>query len=262
MLGLHDPAKRRATGLAAQAEITGAAPLEPTTLLQESWRDYIFAEIWTRPGLDRRSRFLIAIASAASSNGPSRALESYLRGALVSGVLTVGELREAALHLAVYGGWSRGEELDDALTRVANALDLAPVALAPIRAEPWDAQQRIADGIAEFKNVMMFPGPPPSTPFFEAGIDNFVFGEMWMRAGLDQRARRWITLVGVCASAAPTPINSHIHTAMASGNCTPDEMQEFVLQYAVHAGWPLASLIQGAVIAMTRKVSAGLPYDG
>ena len=52
---LLDPAERRARGLATQAEATGAPAPEPQTLLQESWRDFIFAEVWTRPGLDRRA---------------------------------------------------------------------------------------------------------------------------------------------------------------------------------------------------------------
>lgn len=49
---------------------------------------------------------------------------------------------------------------------------------------------------------------------------------------------------------------------LTSGNCTYEEMLEFVLQYAVHAGWPKASYVQGIVMAMGKKVSAGLPYDG
>ncbi len=108
---------------------------------------------------------------------------------------------------------------------------------------------------------MTFPGPPPISPYFEAGIDNFVFAEMWNRRGLDEPSRRWITLVGVCDSGAETPIRSHIHAAMASGNCTPEELHEFVLQYGVHAGWPRASLVQGIVFAMAKNVAAGLPYS-
>ena len=48
---------------------------------------------------------------------------------------------------------------------------------------------------------------------------------------------------------------------MASGNCTAAELQEFVLQYAVHAGWPKASVIQAAVSAMAKNYTAGLPWD-
>src|SRR3546814_3313774 len=78
--------------------------------------------------------------------------------------------------------------------------DLPPAGFAAIRAEPWDPQQRHEAGAANFHAVMMFGGPPPATAYFDGGILNFVFAEMWMRPGLDQRARRWITLIGVSES--------------------------------------------------------------
>jgi 4-carboxymuconolactone decarboxylase len=108
---------------------------------------------------------------------------------------------------------------------------------------------------------MVFPAPPPATPYFEAGIVNFVFGEMWARPGLDQRARRWITLVGVADSSASTPIRTHTYAAMASGNATLDEMQEFVLHYAIHGGWPRASVMQATVLEMGQRIAKGLPYE-
>jgi 4-carboxymuconolactone decarboxylase len=259
---LQDPSERVARGLATQAHTSGRDAPPPATLLEESWRDFIYAEVWTRPGLDLRSRYLIAMASAASSNGPTEQLVDYARGALRNGALTLGELREAALHLAVYAGWSRGGELDRAVSRAADELGLAPVQLAPIRAEPWDPADRIAQGIAQFDKVMGFPGPAPVTPYLGDGINNFVFAEMWKRPGLDQRSRRWITLVGVSDSGAPTPIQTHFYAAMSSGNCSSDELQEFVLHYAVHAGWPKASVIQGAVNEMARKFAAGIAWNG
>ena len=56
---LLDPAERTDTGVQAQTELLAAPAPEPRTLFESSWRDYIFAEVWTRPGLDRRSRYLI-----------------------------------------------------------------------------------------------------------------------------------------------------------------------------------------------------------
>lgn len=258
---LLDPAERTARGIAIGTEITGGALPIATTPYAESWRDFIFAEVWSRPGLDRRSRFLIALAGAALANGTAGHLDSYVRGALTSGDLSLPELREATLHLAVYGGWTKGAELENALNRVSADLGIPEVKAPPIRAEAWDPAVRSDEGAQEFINVMKFSGGPPASPYLEA-IRNFVFGEMWCRAGLDQRARRWITLVGVCESAAVTPIRSHIHAAMASGNCTPDEMQEFVLQYGIHAGWPKASVVQGAVFEMSQKIAAGLAWNG
>jgi 4-carboxymuconolactone decarboxylase len=260
MSGLLDPAERTARGKRLQAELTGVPASEPATPLEASWRDYIYAEVWSRPALDLRSRFFIAMSTAAGA-GDMAATERYVRGALSKGGITLAELREAALHVAVYSGWSSGGLLDAAVTRVAGELGLAAAAYAPIRAEPWDPAVRHEEGAASFKHHMLFGGPPPQTAYFEAGILNFVFGEMWCRPGLDQRARRWLTLVGVGNSSSATPINSHVWSAMASGNATREEMCEFVLQYAIHAGWPRASVMQSAVLKQAERVEKNLPFE-
>lgn len=258
---LRDPAERSRVGVQQQSELWAAPVHEPATLLDASWRDYVFSEIWTRSGLDRRSRFLISISGAACEGGRQDVLDGYVRGALKCEVLTLPELREAALHLAVYAGWSRGTAMNAAITRVARDLKLEEPAFEPIRDAAWDPRERLVAGAENFKSVMIFPAPPPNVPYFEGGILNFVFAEMWMRPGLDQRARRWVTLVGVADSSSTTPIRTHIYAAMASGNATLPEMQEFVLQYAVHGGWPRASVLQAVVIELGERVAKGLPYQ-
>ncbi|MDE2597888.1 MAG: carboxymuconolactone decarboxylase family protein [Sphingomonadales bacterium] len=259
-MSLLDPQERSARGAAFQTEVTAAPAPDPATPVEGSWRDFVFAEVWNRPGLERRARYLVSIAGATISGAQDSVLDGYLRGALVGQVISLAELRETALHLAVYAGWPKGQDLDRAITRVAGELGLAPAPWPPIRGDAWDPDIRTAQGMAEFTTTMTFSGGPSISPFLEA-INNFVFGEMWCRPGLDQRSRRWITLVGVCESCADTPIRSHIYAAMASGNCTPEEMQEFVLQYGIHAGWPKASAIQGAVWAMSKNFAAGLPWN-
>lgn len=260
-MSLLDPVERTQRGVDQQTRLTGAPAPEPETLLQASWRDFIYAEVWIRPGLDLRARFWISMAAAASSPGPAGILDNYVRGALTTGSATLAELREGALHLAVYAGWSRGGAWDAAITRVADGLGLAPAEFAPIRAAPWDPAVRLVEGAANFKSVMTFGGPPPKVAYFDTGINNFVFGEMWMRPGLDERSRRWITMVGVSDSSSDVPIRSHTYAAMASGNATLDEMHEFVLQYAIHGGWPRASVVQSAVFEQGKRVAEGLPFQ-
>ncbi|VWX46729.1 carboxymuconolactone decarboxylase family protein [Novosphingobium sp. 9U] len=263
-MSLLEPRERTQRGLALQSELTGRTAAEPATLWQETWRDFIYAEVWSRPGLDRRARFLISLAASASNNGAPETIDNYVRGALTTGELSLAELREAALHVAVYCGWDKGGDLDAAITRVQDALGLDPVTLAPVRADPWDPQVRMEQGFAAFTDVMTFDGPPVGngTPFLQDGILNFVFGEMWCRPGLDQRSRRFLTLVGVANSAAVIPIGSHFHAAMASGNCTAAELHEFVLQYAIHASWPRASVVQGVVFEQAAKIEKGLAWNG
>src|SRR6266481_701097 len=103
-MSLLDPAERARIGVQQQTQLLGASAPEPRTLFESSWRDYVFAEVWTRPGLDRRSRYLISIAAAACEGGRPDVVDGYVRGALKLGELTLVELREAALHLAVYAG--------------------------------------------------------------------------------------------------------------------------------------------------------------
>ena len=256
-----DPHTRMATGVVNQARIEGREAPQPRTLVQASWRDYIYAEVWQRPGLSDRARYLISIAGAACEGGKSALIDNYVRGALKNGELSQLELREAALHLAVYSGWANGVAMDDAISRVVDELGLEPIAVPPIRGDAWDPEQRLVEGARNFTDLMHFPPPPPAVAYFEGGILNFVFGEMWRRPGLDEPSRRWITLVGVANSSAYTPIHTHTYAAMKSGNATVEEMHEFVLQYAVHAGWPRASVMQGAVFAMGKLVAEGLPYS-
>lgn len=261
MTALLDPRERSERGLALQAEVNDGPRPDAATPVEQSIRDFVYAEVWSRPGLDRRSRYLISMAGAVMAAAPQAMVDGYVRGALSSGALSLSELREGALHLSVYGGWPRGLELDAAISRVQQALGLPPAECPPIRGEPWDPVQRGARGEAEFTKTMTFPGGPSSNPFQEA-INNFVFGEMWHRSGLDERARRWITLVAVANSAAEIPIKSHFYAGMKSGNCTREEMLEFSLQYGIHAGWPRASLVNGIIMAMAEKIEAGLPWHG
>jgi len=259
---LRDPKERTQRGVDQQEKLLARPLSEPATLLQSSWRDYLFAEVWTRPGLDLKARYLISISSAASNGASEQQLDDYVRGALSQEILSIVELREAALHLAVYAGWSKGTLIDEAVSRIVAELGLSEGKFTPIREESWDSQVRLEEGAKEFDNVMTFGGPPPVNAYFEGGILNFVFGEMWGRPGLDQRSRRWVTLVGVADSSADIPIRSHIYGAMASGNASYEEMNEFVLQYAVHSGWPRASFAQGVVMEMAKKIQNGQFWDG
>jgi 4-carboxymuconolactone decarboxylase len=119
-MSLLDPKERTQRGVEQQTRLTGAPAPEPQTVWQATWRDYIYAEVWTRPGLDLRSKFWISMAGAACSPGPTEILDNYVRGALTTGEVTLSELREGALHLAVYAGWSRGGAWDAAMASSAN----------------------------------------------------------------------------------------------------------------------------------------------
>jgi 4-carboxymuconolactone decarboxylase len=69
---------------------------------QQLVTEYAWGTVWTRPGLDRRTRSLITI-TALVALGHHEELALHLRGALRNGV-SVEEIKETLLHSAVYCG--------------------------------------------------------------------------------------------------------------------------------------------------------------
>ena len=100
----------RDEGMKVRREVLGdehvdratAGTTEFTHDFQELITTYAWGEIWTRPGLDRRSRSMITI-TALVARGHHEELALHLRAALRNG-LTVDEIKEVLLQCAIYCG--------------------------------------------------------------------------------------------------------------------------------------------------------------
>lgn len=73
-----------------------------TADFQDLLTRYAWGEIWTRPGLDRRTRSCITIAMLVAL-GRERELALHVRAALRNGV-SADEIKEVLLQAAVYCG--------------------------------------------------------------------------------------------------------------------------------------------------------------
>jgi 4-carboxymuconolactone decarboxylase len=97
-------------GLAVRREVLGAehvdAALEradaTTAAFQEMITRYAWGHVWTRPGLDRRTRSAVTL-TALVALGHLAELELHLRAALRNG-LTREEIVEVLLQSAIYCG--------------------------------------------------------------------------------------------------------------------------------------------------------------
>ena len=97
-------------GMAVRREVLGAEHVDRATEnatdltreFQELITEYAWGTIWTRPGLDLRSRSLITL-TALVARGHHEELALHVRAALRNG-LTVDEIKETLLQTAIYCG--------------------------------------------------------------------------------------------------------------------------------------------------------------
>lgn len=104
------PSDRHAAGMAVRRAVLGdehvdaanARSSDLTREFQQFITEYAWGTIWTRPGLDRRSRSLITL-TALVAHGHHAELAMHLRAARRNGV-SVEEIKEVLLQSAIYCG--------------------------------------------------------------------------------------------------------------------------------------------------------------
>ncbi len=67
-------------------------------------RDFAFGEVYSRPGLDLKSRQLATVAALAAMNNSPLELKAHLHGALQLG-WTPNELVELLMQISIYAGF-------------------------------------------------------------------------------------------------------------------------------------------------------------
>ncbi|WP_208020531.1 carboxymuconolactone decarboxylase family protein [Labedella phragmitis] len=106
--GTHAESYER--GIEMRKAVLGAAHVEKSLEnvsdfarpIQELVTEYCWGEVWTRPGLDRKTRSLLNLGMLTALNR-SHELAVHVRGALTNGC-TVEEIQEALLQTAIYVG--------------------------------------------------------------------------------------------------------------------------------------------------------------
>lgn len=233
----------------------------PATPLGAASADFVFGQVWARPGLSRRDRRFVTLACVCAADAVSE-INDHVYAALASGDLTVSELLEFVLHFAVYCGWPKGSQAEGAVRSQAARYaqetgdpvswsDLPVASLGPA-----DHEERLRGGERCFLEVNLLPAPSRDSPYFQAGILAFVFGHLWQRPALGRRERRLITVACVGVSDALGPIYSHVGSALESGDITTDEMNEVILQFSAYSGFPKGRVLQQAADDSWERISA------
>ncbi|MET0672642.1 MAG: 4-carboxymuconolactone decarboxylase, partial [Microbacterium pygmaeum] len=107
--GLSDQ-ERYDQGMVVRREVLSDAHVDRSTAaaneLTAEWQDFItrvaWGDVWSRPGLDRRSRS-IAVLTSLIAHGHHEELAMHLAAARRNG-LSLDEIKEVILQSAVYSG--------------------------------------------------------------------------------------------------------------------------------------------------------------
>jgi 4-carboxymuconolactone decarboxylase len=102
--------ERREQGMAVRRGVLGDAHVDRavanTTDFTELFQDFItrtaWGDVWSRPGLDRRTRSIITLTALTAIRAEGE-IAMHVRAAITNG-LTPQEIGEVILHTAVYAG--------------------------------------------------------------------------------------------------------------------------------------------------------------
>jgi 4-carboxymuconolactone decarboxylase len=106
-----DERQRHDAGMSIRRTVLGDEHVDravaATTPLTAEFQDlitrYAWGEIWTRPGLDLRSRRILVIGTMVAL-GRWEELRMHLRAAVVEGGFSAGDIKEILLQQAIYCG--------------------------------------------------------------------------------------------------------------------------------------------------------------
>ena len=100
----HQQGMRVRRGVLGDAHVDRA--VRNTTELTAPFQDFItryaWGDVWSRPGLDRRTRSIVTLTALTSLRAENE-IAMHVRAAIANG-LTSAEITEVLLHTAVYAG--------------------------------------------------------------------------------------------------------------------------------------------------------------
>jgi 4-carboxymuconolactone decarboxylase len=217
---------------------------------------FAFGEVWSRPGLDIKTRCFITLAVLTAKYQPGP-LEDYVRASIKVGI-TPSDILEAMLHLGSYTGLTAASEGMNVARRVFTDLGITkPVAeqITPVfpmtREDRLAAVKRIVRDVGLGRRGLGEQAPP--LQYLKSGVwtakakdlsveedfnqigGEYGYGECWGRPALGYRIRSFITMAALQALFANDQLHFHINNAVNLG-ITGEQIHEALAHAGIYAG--------------------------
>lgn len=210
--------------------------------------DFALGDIWSREGLSRRDRSLIALTSLATLQFTDQ-FRYYIPMALKSG-LTPTEIREIFPQLAVYAGFPKAFAAMAAANQELSKLGHRPEGGKLTPAEKFtnpERRERGAAVVARFTGKTELVNPRQGlTDLVDGSLGlmngyalDYAFGDVWARPELSRRDRSFVVVSILTVLGRSEELKIHIPVAGQHG-VTKSELEELVLTAWVYGGAPIA----------------------
>ena len=214
-----------------RSSITSADVQAVSPALANYTRTAVVDGVWNRPGLSRRDRSIVTVATLIARL-QTIGMEHYFSIALDSGV-TPAELSEIVTHLAFYCGWSNAFQAVEVLQGIFAGRSIGADQLAEISPELLPLNEE-----AEAKRAAQVQENFGETS--QGVVENttkFLFRDLWLRPALAPRDRSLITVAALVAAGQVAQIPYHLNRSMDNG-LTRNEASEVLTHMAFYSGWP------------------------
>jgi 4-carboxymuconolactone decarboxylase len=234
-----------------------------------SWLEFTYGGLFTRKGLDERTRLLVSVAQFGAM-GELEEMERQIPSALAAGA-TPREVLEMILQMTVYIGYIRASRAARACVKVLERLGrideitktqlplegrMPERSLAEERKQ-WPAAKSSEEAAWRERLIEKYGWKGVSTrtrtqnhqsaegintydrvdPHYLGLWFDFIYGELYPRGIIDDRTRL-LMMVGVClALNEPVQLENHIRGSMLLG-ATPREVLEVIVQSTAYCGMP------------------------
>jgi 4-carboxymuconolactone decarboxylase len=234
-----------------------------------SWLDFTYGGLFARRGLDERTRLLVSIAQFEAM-GELEELERQIPSALAAGA-SPREVLEVILQTTVYIGYIKASRAARTCVKVLERLgridevtktQLPLEGRTPERSlaeerKKWPAAKSAEEAAWRERLIERYGWKGVSTrtrtqnhqsaegintydrvdPQYLGLWFDFIYGELYPRAIIDDRTRL-LMMVGVClALNEPVQLENHIRGSMLLG-ATPREVLEIIVQSTAYCGMP------------------------
>lgn len=231
-------------GEAGERVINGLKDISPD--LGKFVIEYSFGDIYSRDGLDLKSKEIAVVAALTAMGTAQPQLRVHLNGALNTGS-SISEVKEVILQMSVYSGFPSCINGMNALKEVLKERQTQGISddtgEGPKPTSSSDRLQLGEEALSQLDNQQAerlrnaFNEFSPELVKFTL---EYGYADIFSRDNLDKKHRQIATIAALTALGNAQPqLKFHIHGGLNIG-LTVDEVREVMLLMTIYAGFPAA----------------------